>query len=296
MTVVEARLPLARTRVADLVELTKPRITLMILFTVLLGFYLGAEGTLTLTLLPALIGTALITSGTAALNQYLERHLDGLMRRTESRPLPSGRLRPREALVFGLALCVSGFLLLTIMVNPLTGGLAAATTVSYIFIYTPLKRVTSLSTIVGAIPGALPPVGGWTAATGRLEPEAAVLFAIVFLWQLPHFLAISWLYRDDYARGGLRMLSVADKDGRATARQVLIYSLALLPVSLLPAAIGLGGPIYTTGAIVLGALFVGTGLHFSLTRSLLHARRLLLTSVAYLPLLASLLMLDRGVS
>ncbi len=294
MTVLEAGLPLARSRAADLVDLTKPRITLMILLTALLGYTLGAGGSLGLVVIPLLAGTALIASGSSVLNQYLERDLDGRMRRTEGRPLPAGRLRPGEALRFGVVLSVAGLGVLLLLVNLLTGLLAAATLLSYVAVYTPLKRHTSLATIVGAVPGALPPVGGWAAATGRIGPEAAILFALVFLWQIPHFLAIAHLYREDYRRSGMPMLPVLEPDGRATARQVSLYASALLPVSLLPSVIGLAGPLYLAGALILGLAFAGFGLAFARNRTLLHARRLLLASVIYLPLLSGLLMIDQA--
>ena len=293
MNVQAARLPLVMSRVGDHVELTKPRITLMILFTVLLGYVLGAGGELGWVLLPTLIGTALITSGTGAWNQYLERELDGRMRRTESRPLPTGRVRPADALTVSLVLCAAGALTLMIWVNGLTALLALSTTAIYVFAYTPLKARTSLATLIGAVPGALPPVGGWAAATGQLGPEAATLFSILFLWQVPHFLAIGWLHRKDYAAAGMRMLPVPDADGRATGRQVLLANLALLPVSLMLPVLGLGGPLYLAAALVLGGLYAGAGLRFVVNRSSLRARHLLLASVLYVPLLGAALLLDQ---
>ena len=295
MTVMEAPIALARPRLADLLELTKPRITLLILVTAFLGFHLGAGHVLSLTLVPLLAGTALVSSGCSALNQFLERSADARMRRTEGRPLPAGRVRPLDALLFALALSASGLLILLTLVNLLTAALATATLLIYVFAYTPLKRVTTLSTLVGAVPGALPPVGGWAAATGRLEMGAAILFAIVFLWQIPHFLAIASLYREDYLRGGMRMLPVAEPGERFTGIQVVLYTMALLPVSLLPAATGLAGGLYLAGALVLGSLFGHTALRFARSRSQENARRLLLASVAYLPLLWGLLLMDGGI-
>jgi protoheme IX farnesyltransferase len=292
MTVMEAPIALARPRLADLLELTKPRITLLILVTAFLGFHLGSGHVLSLTLVPLLAGTALVSSGCSALNQFLERSADALMRRTEGRPLPAGRVRPLDALLFALALSASGLLILSTLVNLLTAALAAATLLSYAFAYTPLKRVTTLSTLVGAVPGALPPVGGWAAATGRLDVGAAILFAIVFLWQIPHFLAIASLYREDYIRGGMRMLPVAEPGERFTGMTVVLYTMALLPVSLLPAAAGLAGGLYLAGALILGFLFGHSALRFAWSRSQRNARRLLLASVAYLPLLWGLLLVD----
>ncbi|MFQ5670772.1 MAG: heme o synthase [Acidobacteriota bacterium] len=294
MNVLEARLPLARARrFPDFLDLTKPRITLLILVTALLGFYLGAGRALTLAALPLLLGTALISSGTSGLNQYLERDVDSRMSRTANRPLPSGRLRPAEALVFSLLLSLLGWVVLAVLVNALTGALAAATTLVYAFVYTPLKRVTSLAILVGAVPGALPAVGGWAAATGRIDTGAMVLFTIVFLWQLPHFLAIAWLYQEDYRRGGLWILPGFRHDGQGLARWVVFYNTALLPVSLLPVMVGMGGRLYLVGSLVLGLAFLATGLQFARTRSRFCARRHLLASVVYLPLLWGLLVIDQ---
>ena len=292
MTVLEARMALVRVSTRDLLELTKPRITLLIVLTALLGFVL-AGGTFGLTAIALLAGTALVSSGSSALNQVLERHSDASMRRTENRPLPAGRLRPAEALFWGLLLSVGGLLILVLSVNLLTAALAGLTLVTYGFVYTPMKKVSSLATVVGAIPGALPPVGGWAAATGTLASPALILFAIVFLWQMPHFLAIACLYRDDYRRGGMPMLPVVDADGRFTALQVIIYNAALLPVSLLPSALGMTGGSYLTGAVLLGLGLNIAGLLFARRRTQEAARRLLLASVIYLPLLWGLLLMDR---
>ena len=296
MTVLEARMALVRVSFADLQDLTKPRITLQILLTTLLGFVL-AGGAAGLAAVGLLAGTALVSSGSSALNQIIERDRDARMRRTENRPLPSGRLRPADAILWSVLLSASGLLLLALTVNLLTAGLAALTLVSYAFVYTPLKRVTSLATVVGAIPGALPPLGGWAAATGELAAPAFILFAIVFLWQMPHFLAIACLYREDYRRGGMLMLPVVDEGGRFTALQALVYSAALLPVSLLPATLGMAGPIYLFGAFLLGLGMNAASLRFARCRTQTTARGLLLASVIYLPLLCGLLFLDRtGIS
>src|SRR5262245_24531827 len=211
-----------RDKFADYVSLTKPRVTLMVLITMLFGFYLGARGAVDWTLLfCALAGTAMVAGGTSALNQYLERELDAKMLRTRHRPLPAGRIQPIRALAFGVLISSAGLLLLAWRVNPVTALLAGFTLTTYVFLYTPLKQKSHLSTLVGAIPGALPPVGGWTAARGEIGIEAWVLFAILFLWQLPHFLAIAWMYREDYARGGFPMLPVIDPEGRSTGRQIV---------------------------------------------------------------------------
>ncbi|HZZ81794.1 MAG TPA: heme o synthase, partial [Gemmataceae bacterium] len=231
-----AALPLVRSRWLDFLELTKPRITLMVLFTVGIGALLASRGPLDVwQLLHALLGTALVAAGASALNQWLERASDSQMRRTENRPLPAGRLNAGEVAVFGFALGGVGLAYMALLlIHPLPTILTAATFFSYVFVYTPLKRKTTLNTLIGAVPGALPPVIGWTAMTGTLDSLAVVLFLIVFFWQVPHFLAIAWMYREDYARGGFKMLPALDTDGGATARQMLLYSIALLPISLLP--------------------------------------------------------------
>lgn len=292
MTVMEARMALGRVSTRDLLALTKPRITLLIVLTALLGFVL-AGGSFGLTAMALLAGTAMVSSGSSALNQVLERESDAAMRRTENRPLPAGRMRPAEALFWAVLLSAGGLLILGLSVNLLTAALAALTLVTYGFVYTPMKQTTSLATIVGAIPGALPPVGGWAAATGTLATPALILFTIVFLWQMPHFLAIACLYRDDYRRGGMPMLPVVDTEGRFTALQVILYNAALLPVSLLPAALGIAGGSYLTGAVLLGLGLNGAGFLFARHRTQEAARRLLLASVIYLPLLWGLLLIDR---
>jgi len=275
-------------------ELTKPRVTLMVLITTLVGFYLGAQGEVNaLLLLHTLLGTALVAGGTSALNQYLERDIDAKMRRTQNRPLPTGRLTPRQALIFACSIAFIGLIYLVLAVNLLTASLAAATLISYAFMYTPLKQKTSLSTLVGAIPGALPPVGGWAAARNDLSIEAWVLFTILFLWQLPHVLAISWLYSEDYKRGGFPLLPILDPQGKSTSRQIISNCLALLPVSLLPTIIGLAGPVYFVGAFILGLIFLGFGILVAIEKNNLSARRLMLASLAYLPALLGLLTFDK---
>lgn len=279
---------------ADLWSLTKPGITRLVLVTTGVGFYLGASGSLDLVLLVhALLGTGLLAAGTNALNQYAERQADAQMKRTSKRPLPAGRLKASTALAFSSGISIAGALYLVVLVNPLTAALGAVSLLVYIFIYTPLKRRTWLCTVVGAVPGAIPPMMGWTAATGRLDAPAWVLFGIVFLWQMPHFFAIGWLYRQDYARAGFPILPVIDEGGKRTARQIVIYTLALLVVSLLTSVMGLTGAIYLFGALTLGLVLLALGFGLAATRTGLSARRLFLGSVLYLPVLLILMVVDK---
>ena len=281
-------------RLADLLELTKPRITLMVVLTAGIGILLASRGELAPTLvLHALLGTGLVSAGASALNHVLERDLDALMRRTANRPLPAGRMTAEGALFFGVALAVAGLFELTLAVNLLTALLGALALAGYIFLYTPLKRVSPLATIIGAVPGAIPPVMGWTAVTERIDPGAWVLFGILFLWQLPHFLAIAWMCRDDYARAGFLMLPGVNPDGRSTARQMILFGSALVPTSLLPSVLGLTGATYTLGAIVLGFFFLASCVAFALSYSAAAARRVLLVSVFYLPAVLAVMVLDR---
>lgn len=280
---------------ADLIELTKPRITSLVLVTTAIGYFMGTQGPLDVArLVNTLLATALVAGGASALNQYLERDLDGLMRRTADRPLPQGRLSPVTALAFGVALCIAGVLYLALVTNLLAGTLAALTVASYLFLYTPLKRVTPLSTVVGAVPGALPPVGGWAAATGSLSNEAWVLFAIVFLWQLPHFLAIGWMYREDYGRANYPMLPVLDRAGYTTGRHMIAWSVGLIPVSLMPTLMNLTGVFYFFAALALGLMFLASSVLFAARRTTLDARRLFLVSILYLPLLWAFMVLDKS--
>jgi protoheme IX farnesyltransferase len=283
----------ARARVAAYLELTKPRITSLIVLTSAAGFCLASRSVDYVALLSAMIGIALLSSGIATLNQYMERDLDGLMRRTANRPLPSGKLAPWEALWFGVGLTMLAEVYLALLVNPLTALLGLFVIAGYLFGYTPLKTRTSLSTMVGAFPGAVPPLIGWTAARGDLSVEAWVLFAILFLWQFPHFLAIAWMYREDYGRAGILMLPVVEPEGRVTGQQIVVYTLMLLPVSLLPTALGISGKAYFYGAIGLGLLFLYSSIRAAFSQSRQQARRLLLASVLYLPLLFILMVLDR---
>ena len=281
-------------RTADFVTLTKPRLNFLVLITTLGGMYIAApEGVALPLLFHALVGTALVAGGAAALNQVWERDTDGLMRRTRRRPIPGGRLRAADAAWFGTLLSATGLIELTWKVNPLASAVAAATLVSYVFVYTPLKTRTSLSTLIGAIPGALPPVIGWAAATGTISIGAIVLFGIVFLWQMPHFLAIAWLYRDDYRQARIPLLPVLEPDGRRTGQQALLYAAALWPVSLMPAAVGLADVPYSILATLLGAGLIALSAMFARERTILSARRLFLYSIIYLPLLWTALVLDR---
>jgi heme o synthase len=294
MKVGSAVMPVARSRVTDYVELTKPRITVMVLFTVAIGGFAGGLGDGDgLRLVHTVLATGLVAAGASALNQLLERHSDALMHRTENRPLPSGRLPPVEALVFGLALGLAGLIYMALAVRqPLAILLTALTFVGYVWIYTPLKRVTTLNTLIGAIPGAAPPLIGWAAVRGSLGREALLLFLIVFLWQVPHFLAIAWMYRGDYARAGLRMLPVVDAKGSATARQMVGFCLALIGVSLLPALWDNAGPFYIIGAVALGCYFLLKAIRFTRDKSVSRARGVMRASLVYLPLLLALLLLD----
>ncbi len=283
-----------RERAGAFAELTKPRITGLIVLTAAAGFALAARGRIDyLRMVSAMIGIALLSSGIATVNQYMERDLDALMRRTANRPLPSGKLLPWEALVFGVGLTVLAEVYLAVLVNPLTALLGLSVIAGYLFAYTPLKTKTSLSTLVGAFPGAVPPLIGWTAARGELSLEAWVLFAILFLWQFPPFLAIAWMYREDYARAGILMLPVVEPGGRITGQQIVVYTLMLLPVSLLPTVLGISGKIYLYGAIILGLLFLYSSFRAAFSQSRQDARRLLLASVIYLPLLFGLMVLNR---
>ncbi|HXI39585.1 MAG TPA: heme o synthase [Bryobacteraceae bacterium] len=282
----------------DYISLTKPRITWLILMSTGVGYFFGLRG-MSLgqmnwwALLHTIVGTGLIASGTAALNQWYERDGDAKMRRTSDRPLPAGRLDARRALAFGVALSIAGFSELAWFVNLLCGVLGMATLASYLFLYTPLKQRSWLSTAVGAFPGAMPPMIGFAAASGTLTAQAWVLFAILFLWQFPHFYAIAWMYRDDYARAGIRMLPVVEPDGHSTARQIIFFASLLIPVSLAPGLLGMSGRIYLLGALALGIWFLYSGVRVATERSILRARGVLLVSVFYLPLLYGLMLLDR---
>ncbi len=287
-------LALNRSRLADYVELTKPSIVGMIVVTVAAGFYLGAPGPIDLPLLlHTMFGSALVAAGSNALNQVLERRVDAQMRRTKNRPLPAGRLRVSDATLFAWAISVVGVAYLAVFTNATVAALAAATLASYVFVYTPLKRKTSLCTLIGAIPGALPIVGGWAAAQGTVSLGAWILFALLYLWQLPHFLALAWLCRDDYARAGLRMLSVTE-GAEATFRQALLYTVALLPVSLVPTLLGTTGPLYFAGAMVCSLWLIWATGSVAREHSRGKARRLFVVTVLYLPAVLILMMIDKA--
>jgi heme o synthase len=283
----------SRGRAADFVELTKPRITILVLVTTLVGYYLGVEKLLSLLLVHTLVGTGLVAGGASAFNMYLERSLDAMMQRTRRRPLPAGRLQPGEALIFAVLISTAGMVYLYLLVNPLTSLLSAITFISYIFLYTPLKTRTWLCTLIGAVPGALPAAMGWAAATGRLSAGAWILFGIVFLWQLPHFYAIGWMYREDYAVAGFPMLPVLDATGGRTSRQASLYILGLLGLSVLPSVTGMAGLVYLAGALVLGLAFLWFGVRFAQLRDRLSARTLFFASIAYLPAVFLLMMVDK---
>ena len=275
-------------------DLVKARLTFLVLLTTLVGFHLGVRGAPDYWLmLHTVLGTALVACGAAALNQLLEREYDALMRRTADRPLPSGRMQPETVLIFGGVCSMAGLLYLAFAVNLLTSLLGAITLASYIFIYTPLKRVTWLNTAVGAIPGALPPVMGWTAARNELTGEGWALFAILFFWQIPHFLAIAWMYRDEYAQAGFVMLPSVDPEGYRTGRQAVSHTLGLLTVSLSPFLVKLVGSLYLVGALTLGIVFVGAAVLFSRQLTRPRARQLFFVSILYLPLLLGLMVFDK---
>lgn len=279
----------------DYLELTKPRITWLILMSTAVGYYFGLHGGVFdwLTAFHTLLGTGLLASGTATLNEWYERAADAKMRRTCGRPIPSGRVSAAGALAFGIALSIFGFVELALRVNRVCALWGLATLASYLFLYTPLKQRTPHATTIGAFPGAMPPLIGYAAAAGRLSTEAWALFAILFLWQFPHFLSIAWMYREDYGRAGIVMLPVIEPDGKATARQIVICGLLLIPASLAPSVLGMAGAVYLFGALVLGLVFLYTGLRVAFERTRRSARHVLLASVIYLPVLYGLLLVDR---
>ena len=286
--------PVERHRAADFFALTKPRLNFLVVVTAAVGYYLGAGSRLDVVkIVEAIVGTALVAGGAAGLNQVHERDTDSLMWRTRTRPLPAQRLTIGEATIFSLALAGTGLATLARGANLLAALLALLTLISYNAVYTPMKRRSQLATLVGAVPGALPPMIGWAAANGRLTPEAWALFAIVFVWQIPHFMAIAWLYRDDFSRAGFPLLPVVHPDGKSTARQAIIFSVLLIPVSLVPFMLHAAGPVYVAGAILGGLALLGLSMSFSADRTNERARRLFLASITYLPLLWMLLIADR---
>jgi protoheme IX farnesyltransferase len=282
------------TRAADFAALAKPRLNLLVVASAMAGYAMaGGDGHDVRRMLSMVIGTALVAGGASAFNQIIERRTDALMRRTRLRPMPDGRLASRDAMLFASVLTGAGLGILIAGANLLSALVAFVTLASYVLVYTPLKKRSSFSTVVGAIPGALPPVIGWAAAEGALSRGAWVLFGIVFLWQLPHFLAIAWIYREDYARAAFPMLPVIQPDGRSTARQAMIYAAALLPMSLAPTLVGMAGSIYFAGALALTLIFVLMAVRFGMTRSVPDARRLFFGSIIYLPLIWMLMIGDR---
>jgi len=289
-----AAIPVPHARASDFAALAKPRLNFLVVASAMAGYAMaGGEAQHVVPLVSTLFGTLLVAGGASAFNQVVERQADAAMRRTRTRPLPDGRLQPAEAFVFAGLISVIGCIILWAGANLLTATIALTTLVIYAAVYTPLKRLTSFSTVIGAIPGALPPMIGWAAVRDSLSQGAWVLFGIVFLWQLPHFLAIAWMYREDYARAGFPMLPVIEPDGRSTARQAVGYTAALLPLSLAPTLIGMAGPVYFGGALVLTLLFLALAGRFALTRDVLDARRLFFGSILYLPLLWILMIADR---
>lgn len=283
-------------RLRDIYELTKPRITFLVAVTAAMGFVLGSGSEVDWIVFAwTVVGTALVSAGASAFNHHGERAIDALMARTRNRPLPAGRMEPRTAIAVGVTASAAGIAILGWKANPLAAFLGLAALVSYVWVYTPLKRLSPLSTLVGAIPGALPPMMGWTAARGELSVAAWALFGILFFWQLPHFMAIAWLCRDDYARAGLLMLPVVEPDGRSAARQAIIYAAILVPVSLLPTMLGVTGIWYFGVGLLLSLGLLGTAVGFSRSVEERTAKRLLMTSVVYLPILCLALVLDRVV-
>ena len=281
--------------IRDLVELVKARLTLLVLLTTAVGFYLGADSPINFAaLLHTVFGTAAAAAGAAALNQWWEYKLDALMHRTRSRPVPAGRMRPRDAVILGTALSIFGVIYLAFVCNALSAALAAITIITYIFAYTPLKRVSTFNTALGAVPGALPPMIGWAAARGTLNAGAWMLFAILFFWQLPHFFAIAWMYRDDYARAGFQMISSDDRTGERSASQSVFFCMLLFVVAGLPAFLGIATVFYLLAELVLGGVFIAVAMRFLKTRATSDARRLFITSIIYLPLLLGALVLSKA--
>ncbi|MFV0388342.1 MAG: heme o synthase [Pyrinomonadaceae bacterium] len=281
-------------KISAYIELTKPRIAFMLVLTAAAGFYMGSGSGFDVgTFFNSMAAITLLAFGVAAINQFIERDIDKLMERTENRPIPSGRVSPAEALIFGVSLCVIAEVYLWLAVNPLTAVLGISVIVGYDFLYTPLKTRTTASTAIGAIPGAMPPLMGWTAAAGFISLPALFLFALLFFWQFPHFLAIAWMYKDQYAKAGIKMLPVVEPDGRITARQIVIFTLFLLPISVAPYFLGLSGKIFLVGASVLGIWFLYVSVRTARARTVEMARKLLFASVLYLPIVFLLMVIDR---
>ena len=287
-------LPQAHARSRDFIALAKPRLNMLVVASTLAGYVMGdGEALGILQICGLLLGTGLVAGGASAFNQVIERDLDALMRRTRLRPLPGQRLQPLEGLLFGTAITLAGVLLIVASSNLLAGAVALATLVTYVAVYTPLKKRTSFGTVIGAIPGALPPIIGWAAVAGELPVKAWVLFGIMFLWQLPHFLAIAWMYREDYARAGFPMLPVIEPDGRSTGRQAVVYAAALVPLSLAPTLMHMTGDLYFAGALVLGLAFLWLTFRFARSRAVKDARQVFFGSIVYLPVLWILMIADK---
>jgi protoheme IX farnesyltransferase len=289
-----AALPALSSRSRDFVALAKPRLNMLVVASTLAGYAMGEGESLGLIrICGVLLGTGLVAGGASSFNQVMERDLDALMRRTRTRPLPAQRLQPLEGILFGSAITLAGVLLIVASSNLLAGAVALATLVTYVAIYTPLKKRSSLGTVIGAIPGALPPIIGWAAVANELPLKAWTLFGIMFLWQLPHFLAIAWMYRDDYARAGFPMLPVIEPDGRSTGRQAVVYAAALVPLSLAPTLLHMAGDVYFAGALVLGLAFLWLTFRFARSRDVKDARKVFFGSILYLPVLWILMITDR---
>ena len=283
-----------RSVLVDYLVLTKPELTLLSVITALGGAYLAAGNTIPVSLLiHAFLGTLFVGSGAGALNQYIERDFDAQMRRTENRPLPAGRIPARHALLFGILLSVTGVLQLFLFTHALAAFLAVATLATYLFLYTPLKRLTPFATVIGGIPGALPPLIGWTAVTGNLSMGAWSLFFILFFWQMPHFLALGWMYRKDYARAQYKLLVVLDPTGEVSSRQIMIYCVALLPAVFMPTMVGMLGMIYFVGAMILTSAFLWLAIRLYNDRSNANAKRLFSASLVYLSVLVAMMIVDR---
>jgi protoheme IX farnesyltransferase len=289
-----AVMPVSHARSMDFVSLAKPRLNLLVVASTLVGYAMAdGEALGVVRVAGLLLGTGLVAGGASAFNQVLERDLDALMRRTRMRPLPDERLQPAEGVLFGSAITLAGLLMIVASANLLAAAVALATLLTYLVVYTPLKRRSSFGTVIGAIPGALPPIIGWAAGDGALPLQAWTLFGIMFLWQLPHFLAIAWMYREDYARAGFPMLPVLEPDGRSTGRQSVVYAAALVPLSLAPTLMRMAGEVYFAGALVLGLAFLGLTLQFARTRAVRDARRVFFGSITYLPLLWILMIANK---
>ena len=279
---------------ADFIELTKPKLLLLVLITAVAGFYLGSQGSLDIWLMSLMLtGTTLVAAGALVLNQYIERDIDAIMRRTRNRSLPDGRLQPNSALIFGLSLAIAGLFINFVFVNTLTGILAVISIVSYLLVYTPLKTKSAFCIVIGAVPGALPAAGGWVAATGSFDQGALILFAILFFWQIPHSLAIAWLYKGDYEKAGMKLLPDSYPGDNATGHQVLINTMALLPIGLMPSILGITGQLHFFAALLLGATFALFAAKFAMNQSIPSAKKLLSASYLYIPFQLGIMSFDR---